>query len=130
MKILFICNQNLNRSKTAEEIFRDNKNRTIPLPKGRGIYRSVFGIENPQKCFAFFGHQKPMVFECSDLKVGILDPIENSDKRVGIFNKYETKSAGLYNDKPVIKSEISWADLIIVMEKDHRTELSKRFPKE
>ncbi|MFH1316986.1 MAG: phosphotyrosine protein phosphatase [Candidatus Woesearchaeota archaeon] len=67
MKVLFICNQNLNRSKTAEELFR---------------------------------------------------------------NKFDTKSAGIYNEKPVTKSQISWADIIIVMEKDHRTELSRRFPKE
>ena len=65
MKVLFICNQNQNRSKTAEKIF--NK-------------------------------------------------------------EFETKSAGLYNEKPVTKKQLEWADLIIVMEDEQRTELGKRFP--
>jgi len=67
MKLLFICNQNENRSKTAEEIFKD---------------------------------------------------------------RFETKSAGLYNKKPVTKNQISWADKIIVMEDSQRSEISKRFPKQ
>ena len=67
MKILFICNQNQNRSKTAEEIFK---------------------------------------------------------------GKFETRSAGLYNEKPVTEAEMDWANKIIVMEDFQRTELSKRFPKQ
>jgi len=67
MKILFICNQNQNRSKTAEELFKDD---------------------------------------------------------------YKTKSAGLYNEKPVTKEEMSWADIIITMENEQRDELIKRFPKQ
>ena len=66
MKVLFICNQNQNRSKTAEEIFKD---------------------------------------------------------------KFETKSAGLYNEKPVSEKQLSWADMIIVMEDKQRAEIAKRFPK-
>ena len=66
MKVLFICNQNQNRSKTAEELFR---------------------------------------------------------------NKYETKSAGLFNNRPVSKKQIEWADLIIVMDDNQRSEIAKRFPK-
>ena len=66
MKILFICNQNKNRSKTAEELFK---------------------------------------------------------------GKFETRSAGLYNNKPVTEKEIMWADIIIVMQSQQRTELAKRFPK-
>ncbi|MBI2667460.1 phosphotyrosine protein phosphatase [Candidatus Woesearchaeota archaeon] len=66
MKVLFVCNQNQNRSKTAEELF-----------KGR----------------------------------------------------FKTKSAGLYNKKPVTEKEISWADVIIVMEDSQRTEIANRFPK-
>ena len=65
MKVLFICNQNLNRSKTAEEIF-----------KGR----------------------------------------------------FQTKSAGLYNEKPVTKKELSWAHMIVVMEDEQRREIASRFP--
>ena len=65
MKLLFICNQNKNRSKTAEELFR---------------------------------------------------------------SKYQTKSAGLYNSKPVTAKQISWADVIVVMEEEQRQEVSKRFP--
>lgn len=67
MKVLFICNQNLNRSKTAENIF-----------KGR----------------------------------------------------FETKSAGLYNEKPVTAKQLSWADAIIVMDEEQRREVAKRFPKQ
>ena len=66
MKVLFICNQNANRSKTAEELF-----------KGR----------------------------------------------------FETKSAGLYNERPVSEKQLSWADIVVVMEDEQRTEISKRFPK-
>ncbi len=66
MKILFICNQNQNRSKTAEEIFK------------------------------------------------------------GIF---KTKSAGLYNARPVTEKQLSWADTIVVMEEEQRAEIARRFPK-
>ena len=67
MKVLFVCNQNKHRSKTAEYLFK---------------------------------------------------------------NKFETKSAGLYNEKPVTKRQLSWADIVIVMEDSQRAELSKRFPRE
>lgn len=67
MKVLFICNQNQNRSKTAEEVF---------------------------KC------------------------------------RFRTKSAGLYNSKPVTERQISWADIIIVMEEAQRAEIAKRFPEQ
>jgi len=66
MKVLFICNQNLNRSKTAEEVFK---------------------------------------------------------------NSFETKSAGLYNEKPVTAKHLSWADVVIVMEDAQREEIAQRFPK-
>lgn len=64
MNVLFICNQNQNRSKTAEKLFKD---------------------------------------------------------------RFQTKSAGLYNDKPVTKRELIWADVIVVMEDDQRNEIAKRF---
>jgi len=66
MKVLFICNQNQNRSKTAEEIFKE---------------------------------------------------------------KFETKSAGLFNERPVTEKKISWAELIVVMEDRQRSEIAKRFPR-
>jgi len=65
MKVLFICNQNENRSKTAEKLFKRD---------------------------------------------------------------FRTKSAGLFNQKPVTKGQIAWADIIMVMENEQRTEISKRFP--
>ncbi len=65
MKVLFVCNQNENRSKTAEELFK---------------------------------------------------------------GKLETKSAGLYNEKPITKKQVSWADIVVVMEDSQRNELAKRFP--
>lgn len=67
MKVLFICNQNKNRSKTAEHIF-----------KGR----------------------------------------------------FKTKSAGLYNTKPVTEKQLSWADMVIVMEEAQRNGIAKRFPEQ
>jgi len=65
MKVLFICNQNINRSKTAENLFK---------------------------------------------------------------NRFKTKSAGLYNEKPVTEKQLSWADVVIVMEDAQRSELASRFP--
>ncbi len=67
MNVLFICNQNVHRSKTAEQIFKD---------------------------------------------------------------RFKTKSAGLFNENPVNIEQISWADLIVVMEDFQRTEIAKRFPKQ
>ena len=67
MKLLFVCNQNKHRSKTAEDIFKDD---------------------------------------------------------------YETKSAGLFNQSPVTEKEMSWADIILVMEDFQRSELARRFPKQ
>jgi len=66
MKVLFVCNQNQNRSKTAEDIFSD---------------------------------------------------------------RFKTRSAGLYNEKPLTKEQLDWADLVCVMEEKQRTEISQRFPK-
>jgi predicted protein tyrosine phosphatase len=65
MKVLFVCNQNQNRSKTAEKLFK---------------------------------------------------------------KRFETKSAGLYNQKPVSEKELSWADVIVVMEDEQRKEIAERFP--
>ena len=65
MKVLFICNQNENRSKTAEKLFKD---------------------------------------------------------------RFQTKSAGLFNDNPVNASALEWADTIAVMEDWQRSEIAKRFP--
>jgi predicted protein tyrosine phosphatase len=67
MKVLFICNQNQNRSKTAEDLFN---------------------------------------------------------------TRFNTKSAGLYNETPVTQEEISWADTVIVMEEVQRSEIAKRFPRQ
>ncbi len=67
MKVLFICNQNENRSKTAEKLFK---------------------------------------------------------------HRFKTKSAGLFNEKPVTEKQVSWADLVVVMEDSQRAEIAKRFPKQ
>lgn len=64
MRVLFICNQNQNRSRTAEELFARH---------------------------------------------------------------FDVQSAGLYNEHPVTEQQISWADVVVVMENDQRTELAKRF---
>ncbi len=67
MNVLFICNQNQNRSKTAEHLFK---------------------------------------------------------------HEFKTKSAGLYNARPVSEKQLCWADIVLVMEDAQRTELSRRFPKQ
>lgn len=45
-------------------------------------------------------------------------------------DRYETKSAGLFNDTPVTAEQLEWADLVIVMEDFQRGELNTRFPKQ
>ena len=65
MKVLFVCNQNQNRSLTAEHMFKSE-------------------------------------FEC--------------------------KSAGLYNETPLTSNDLDWADLVVVMEDEQRTEIGERFP--
>ena len=67
MRILFICNQNIHRSKTAEELFS---------------------------------------------------------------SRFETKSAGLFNERPVTEKKINWADIIVVMEDFQISEIANRFPKQ
>lgn len=42
--------------------------------------------------------------------------------------RFDTKSAGLYNERPVTESQISWADMVIVMEDSQRAEIARRFP--
>ncbi|MBR9683679.1 phosphotyrosine protein phosphatase [Candidatus Woesearchaeota archaeon] len=66
MNVLFVCNQNQNRSKTAEGLFSD---------------------------------------------------------------QFNTKSAGLYNQKPITEKQLSWAEVVIVMEEEQRKEIARRFPK-
>lgn len=44
--------------------------------------------------------------------------------------QYNARSAGLFNEKPVTKDQINWADIILVMEESQRHEIAKRFPKE
>src|SRR3989338_1914921 len=44
-------------------------------------------------------------------------------------DRFETKSAGLYNERPVTEKQLQWADAVVVMEKKQLHELSKRFPR-
>ena len=41
---------------------------------------------------------------------------------------FQTTSAGLYSDRPVTEAQLAQADVIIVMEEGHRTEIGTRFP--
>ncbi len=66
MKVLFVCNQNKHRSRTAEELFKE---------------------------------------------------------------QFETRSAGLFNENPLSEKELTWADIVVVMEDFQRKEIAKRFPK-
>ena len=43
-------------------------------------------------------------------------------------DRFQTKSAGLYSEKPVTKKQLEWADLVVVMEDFQRSEIAKRFP--
>jgi len=67
MKVLFVCNQNMHRSPTAEHLFSD---------------------------------------------------------------KFETRSRGLFGGAIITESDMSWADIIAVMEPEQRIELVKKFPAE
>lgn len=42
-------------------------------------------------------------------------------------DKYETKSAGLFNNL-LTEKQLEWADIVFVMEEHQRSEISKRFP--
>ncbi|MFH1174220.1 MAG: hypothetical protein V1725_03750 [archaeon] len=64
MCILFVCNQNQDRSKTAEMLFK---------------------------------------------------------------RQFSVKSAGLYNAHPVTEKQLSWADVVVVMEEAQRKELGKKY---
>lgn len=44
-------------------------------------------------------------------------------------SKYQTKSAGLFNETPLTEKQLEWADVIAVMEEKQRAEVGKRFPK-
>jgi len=45
-------------------------------------------------------------------------------------DRFATKSAGLYSGNLLTKSQILWADSIVVMEERQRSEIARRFPKE
>ena len=68
---------------------------------------------------------KRLLFLCSQNKL-------RSPTAEAIFSGHpgvETDSAGLNNDAevPLSVEQIEWADLIIVMEKAHRTRLNRKF---
>jgi predicted protein tyrosine phosphatase len=44
------------------------------------------------------------------------------------MSEYFTRSAGIYNAKPVTKEQLEWADVVIVMEEDHRKEVGLLYP--
>jgi len=41
---------------------------------------------------------------------------------------FQTESAGLYSNPSVTKKQLTEANVVIVMEEEHRTEMRKRFP--
>jgi len=43
--------------------------------------------------------------------------------------RFETRSAGPYNTRPVTAENLSWADLVVVMEDAQRAEIGRRFPR-
>ena len=55
----------------------------------------------------------------------------NRSKTAEILFKrnFQTRSAGLYNSTPVTENDLSWADVVIVMENEQRSEIGRRFPR-
>ena len=55
--------------------------------------------------------------------------IQRSRTAADLFkDKYETKYKGVFGSDPPKKEDIEWADIIMVMEKEHEIELKKQFP--
>jgi len=56
--------------------------------------------------------------------------IQRSRTAADLFkDRYETRYKGVFGSDPPKKEDIEWADVIIVMEKEHEIELRKNFPK-
>jgi predicted protein tyrosine phosphatase len=71
---------------------------------------------------------KHLLFICSQNKL-------RSPTAEAIFADYpgvDVDSAGLNNDAvvPLSSEQIEWADVVIVMEKEHRTRLNRKFKRE
>ena len=43
---------------------------------------------------------------------------------------FPTQSAGLYNQRPLTRAQLEWADVVVVMEEAQREEIGVRFPNE
>ena len=58
--------------------------------------------------------------------------IQRSPTAEKIFkNKYDVKSAGVDSYvNPLTKAMLKWADIVFVMEDEHKTKILNRFPKE
>jgi len=74
-----------------------------------------------------FGMKKRILFLCSQNKL-------RSPTAEAVFAnhpKVEVDSAGLNNDAevPLSEEQVEWADLILLMEKEHRNRLNRKFGK-
>lgn len=66
--------------------------------------------------------KKKILFICSA-------NINRSKTAERVFMKeYFTRSAGIYNAKPVTKEQLEWADVVICMEEDHRKQIGLAHP--
>ena len=55
--------------------------------------------------------------------------IQRSRTAADLFKDiYETRYKGVFGTDPPKKEDVEWADVIMVMEKAHETELRKNFP--
>ena len=54
--------------------------------------------------------------------------IQRSRTAADLFkDRYETRYKGVFGTDPPKKEDVEWADFIMVMEKEHETELRKNF---
>ena len=43
-------------------------------------------------------------------------------------NTFDTRSAGLNSSDPLNKEQLAWADVVMVMEDEHKMEIARKFP--
>ena len=56
--------------------------------------------------------------------------IQRSRTAADLFkDRYETRYKGVFGMDPPKKEDIEWADVIMVMEREHEIELKKKYPK-
>lgn len=100
------------------------------LLDNRFIKEDLFEIGNlGRKKFSIKSNKKKILFICS----GGLDRSPTAEELVNteFSDKFQARSVGLYpltHSNEVTKYSLRWADLIIVMEHQHKADILERFP--